>query len=162
MLKLVAAVALFAGFCWFGTQVQLGSHTLFGHLHAIAGTQESQDLFDGTKESAKPLVDDVRRRIAGAPDPGEIAKTKVQEKVAEKLAEKAADKAAEKLADKSPERGDKAAAKTDGKSEPKSQAKVELPKDRAKGHDKDEEITTSERRRLRRLISSAEGASAPR
>jgi hypothetical protein len=150
MLKLVAAVALFAGFCWFGTQVQLGSHTLFGHLHAIAGTQASQDLFDGTKESAKPLVDDVRRRIAGAPDPGEIAKAKVQEKVAERLA------------DKAPERGDKAAAKTDGKSEPKSQAKVELPKDRAKGHDKDEEITTSERRRLRRLISSAEGASAPR
>lgn len=158
MLKLVAAVALFAGFCWFGTQVQLGSHTLFGHLHAIAGTQASQDLFDGTKESAKPLVDDVRRRIAGAPDPGEIAKAKVQEKVAEKVAEKAA----EKLADKSPERGDKAVAKSDGNPEPKSQAKVELPKDRAKGHDKDEEITTSERRRLRRLISSAEGASAPR
>src|ERR1043165_9258543 len=68
MVRLVALVALFAGFCWFGTQVPLGSHTLFGHLHAIAGTRESQDLFDGTRESAKPLVDNVRRRIAGAPD----------------------------------------------------------------------------------------------
>jgi hypothetical protein len=69
MLKLLAFVALFAGFCWFGTTVQLGAHTLFGHLHAIADTKESRDLLDGTKESAKPLVDDVRRRIAGVPEP---------------------------------------------------------------------------------------------
>jgi hypothetical protein len=69
MLKLLAFVVLFAGFCWFGTQIQLGSHTLFGHLHAIAETKESQDLFDGTKESAGPLVKDVRRRIAGVPAP---------------------------------------------------------------------------------------------
>ena len=67
MLKLVALVALFAGFCWVGTHLQLGSHTLFGHLRAIAQTKESQDLFDGTRESAGPLVDDVRRRIAGVP-----------------------------------------------------------------------------------------------
>ena len=69
MLKLLAFVALFAGVCWFGTTVQLGSHTLFGHLHAISETKESRDLLDGTKESAKPLVDNVRRRIAGVPDP---------------------------------------------------------------------------------------------
>jgi hypothetical protein len=74
MLKLVALVALFAGFCWFGTQVPLGSHTLFGHLHAIAGTKESQDLFEGTRDSAKPLVNDVRRRIAGAAEPKEEPK----------------------------------------------------------------------------------------
>jgi hypothetical protein len=69
VLKLLAFVALFAGFCWVGTTVQLGSHTLFGHLHAIAETKESQDLFDGTKQSTRPLVDDMRRRIAGVPDP---------------------------------------------------------------------------------------------
>ena len=165
MLKLVAAVALFAGFCWFGTQVQLGSHTLFGHLHAIAGTPESQELFDGTKESARPLVDNVRRRIAGAPDPTDIAKAKVQEKVADKVAEKLADKASrteDKTGDKTEDKtGDKTTARADLKSEGKDKARDKgKAKDKAK--DKDEEITTSERRRLRRLISSAEGASAPR
>jgi hypothetical protein len=69
MLKLLAFVALFGGVCWFGTTVPLGSHTLFGHLHAISETKESQDLLDGTRRSAKPLVDGMRRRIAGVPDP---------------------------------------------------------------------------------------------
>lgn len=141
MLKLVAAVVLFAGFCWFGTQVQLGSHTLFGHLHAIAGTPESQELFDGTKESAKPLVDDVRRRIAGAPAP---TKDKTEDKTEDKTADKTEDKTAGKTTAK-------ADLKADGKD-----------KDKDKARDRDEEITTSERRRLRRLISSVEGASAPR
>ena len=69
MLKLLAFVALFGGFCWFGTTVPLGAHTLFGHLRAIGATKESQELFDATRQSAKPLVDNVRRRIAGMPDP---------------------------------------------------------------------------------------------
>jgi hypothetical protein len=68
VLKLVAFVALFGGFCWFGTTVPLGDHTLFGHLRAISGTKESQELFDGTRASAKPLLDNVRRRIAGMPE----------------------------------------------------------------------------------------------
>ena len=176
MLKLAAAVALFAGFCWFGTQIPLGSHTLFGHLHAIAGTKESQDLFDGTKESAKPLVDDVRRRIAGAPDP------------TEKLAEKPAGKPAGKPADRS-DRAEKSQGKSEGKSDDKSEDQTHradshqadphqadphnadphqansdvkvagTPQRGTQGHK--DEITSSERRRLRRLISSAE-ASAPR
>jgi Mg-chelatase subunit ChlI len=157
MLKLAAAVALFAGFCWFGTQVQLGPHTLFGHLHAIAGTKESQDLFDGTKESAKPLVEDVRRRIAGAPDPGEDGKTKVQEK------DRGKDQ--EKLAEQSPghSRGAKPETKSETKSDTKSETKPETKTAKRDGKtDKEDETTASERRRLRRLISSAEGASAPR
>jgi hypothetical protein len=79
MLKLVALVALFAGFCWVGTHLQLGPHTLFGHLRAIAQTKESQDLFDGTRESAGPLVDDVRRRIAGVPAPAKTTAPAVEE-----------------------------------------------------------------------------------
>jgi hypothetical protein len=73
MLKLVAFLALFAGVCWFGTTVPLGAHTLFGHLHAISETKESQELFDATRQSAKPLVDNVRRRIAGLPEGTEAA-----------------------------------------------------------------------------------------
>lgn len=69
MLKWVFFLALMGGFVWFGSTVTLGSHTLFGHLQAISHTKESQDLLDGTKQSAKPLVDDVRRRIAGASTP---------------------------------------------------------------------------------------------
>jgi hypothetical protein len=164
MLKLAAAVALFAGFCWFGTQIPLGSHTLFGHLHAIAGTRESQDLFDGTKESAKPLVDDMRRRIAGAPDPTEVARSKVQEKVAEKLAEKAGEKVVEKVVD---DRSDEKSADKTHKGDSTASKVAGAPHPGTAGHkdkdkDKDEEITNAERRRLRRLISSTEGASAPR
>ena len=69
MLKWVFFLAALGAFVWFGSTVTLGPHTLFGHLQAISHTKESQDLLEGTKQSAKPLVDDVRRRIAGAPAP---------------------------------------------------------------------------------------------
>jgi hypothetical protein len=121
MLKLVAFVALFAGLCWFGTMVPLGSHTLFGHLHAISETKESQDLFDGTRQSARPLVDNVRRRIAGVPDPAGAAQP--------------------------PE------------TDQPSRAVAKSPVDAGPPQ---ETVTASERRRLRRLISSAEGASQRR
>jgi hypothetical protein len=75
MLKLIAFAALFAGFCWFGTTVQLGSRTLFAHLRAIGQTKESQELFDGTAQSAKPFVDNLRRKIAGAALPKDPAPT---------------------------------------------------------------------------------------
>ena len=120
MLKLIAFVALFAGVCWFGTMVPLGSHTLFGHLHAISGTKESQDLLDGTKQSAKPLVDNVRRRIAGVPDPAGATKSD-------------SDEASRATARSNPDAGPP-----------------------------QETLTAAERRRLRRLISSAEGSSARR
>src|SRR5260370_27761949 len=68
MLKFLFGLVLVAAFAWFGATVTLGSHTLFGHLQAISHTKESQDLLDGTKKSAQPLVDDVRRRIAGTPE----------------------------------------------------------------------------------------------
>ena len=122
MLKLIAFVALFAGVCWFGTMVPLGSHTLFGHLHAISETKESQDLFDGTKQSAKPLVDNVRRRIAGVPDPAGAGASKAD-------SDEPARTTAKSTADAGPPQ---------------------------------ETLTASERRRLRRLISSAEGTSARR
>ena len=83
MLKGAFFLALLGGFVWFGSTVMLGSHTLFGHLQAISHTKESQDLLDGTKQSAKPLVDDVRRRIAGAPAPAGKAGDKPADRKAE-------------------------------------------------------------------------------
>lgn len=164
MLKLVALVALFAGFCWVGTHMQLGSRTLFGHLRAIAQTKESQDLFDGTRESAGPLVDDVRRRIAGAPAPAKKAPT----------AEEAEDSTDSSKSESAKELAKKDDTKRAKKDETKDQTKPD-PKDNKANDDvarathrhpeggrSQESLTASERHRLRRLISSAEGASAPR
>jgi hypothetical protein len=72
LLKLCVSLAAFIAFAWFGATVKLGSHTLFEHLHAIGQTKESQELVDGTRQAAEPLVDDVKRRI-GHGDKGDKA-----------------------------------------------------------------------------------------
>ena len=64
LLKLVLALVGVGAFVWFGANVALGSHTLFEHLQAIGRTSETKDLLEGTREKARPIVDDVRRRIA--------------------------------------------------------------------------------------------------
>ena len=63
LLKLCMSLAAFVVLAWFGATVKLGSRTLFEHLRAIGQTKESQELVDGTKRAAEPLVDDVKRRI---------------------------------------------------------------------------------------------------
>jgi hypothetical protein len=63
LLKLCMSLAAFLALAWFGATVKLGSRTLFEHLHAIGQTKESQELVDGTKQAAEPIVDDVKRRI---------------------------------------------------------------------------------------------------
>lgn len=73
LLKLGVALMGFVAFAWFGATVKLGPRTLFEHLHAIGQTKESQDLVDGTKRAAGPLVDDVRRHIASKPEPAGVA-----------------------------------------------------------------------------------------
>lgn len=152
MLKLVALVVLFAGFCWVGTHLQLGQHTLFGHLRAIAQTKESQELFDGTRTSAQPLVDDVRRRIAGVP-----AKAKEKDPAAP---DEETDNAPEHKTGQNKGEVAKAEA-TPGKADDARPGKAESAKlEKPKGGPAQETLTPSERRRLRRLISAAEGASA--
>src|SRR3954465_3326120 len=169
MLKRVSLVALFACFCWVGTHLQLGSHTLFGHLRAIAQTKESQDLFDGTRESAEPLVDDVRRRIAGVPAPAKTPAPAVEEADDDAPANKKGELA--KAQDTKSDKAKPDPAKPDSTrrdSTPPDSTKPELtpaPPPRAgpprpEGGPAQETLTPSERRHLRRLISSAEGASA--
>lgn len=65
LIKLLIGLVGVALFVWFGANVPLGSHTLFEHLQAIGRTRETQDLLDGTRQSAQPLVDNVRRRLGG-------------------------------------------------------------------------------------------------
>ena len=63
LLKLGASVVALLAFAWFGMTYKLGSRTLFEHMHAIGQTKESQELVDGTRQVAGPLVDDVRHRV---------------------------------------------------------------------------------------------------
>lgn len=65
LLKLGIALMGLVLFAWFGLTVKLGPQTLFQHLRAIGQSKESQELVDGTRQAASPLVDDVRRRIGG-------------------------------------------------------------------------------------------------
>ncbi|HEY6475601.1 MAG TPA: hypothetical protein VI456_03415 [Polyangia bacterium] len=63
LIKLGITLVGLAAFAWFGVTVKLGSMTLFQHLRAIGQTKESQELVDGTRKAAGPLVDDVRRKF---------------------------------------------------------------------------------------------------
>ena len=63
LIKLLISVVALGVFIWFGANVPLGSQTLFQHLQAIGRTSATKDLLDGTRESAKPLMDSVRRKI---------------------------------------------------------------------------------------------------
>jgi hypothetical protein len=69
ILKLLIGLACLAAFVWFGANVPLGPRTLFEHLQAIGRTRETQELLDGTRDTARPLVDGVRRRLAKPDDP---------------------------------------------------------------------------------------------
>jgi len=94
LLKLGVGLCGLVVFAWFGLTVKLGSQTLFQHLRAIGQSKESHDLMDGTREAAGPLVDDVRRHIAG--HEGAQSGSKAGSKVATKDdAKQAADEAPE-------------------------------------------------------------------
>jgi hypothetical protein len=56
-LKLVLYVGALAGFIWFGSTVELGNRTLFGHIQNIWHTHESQELVDGAKGKVGDLVE---------------------------------------------------------------------------------------------------------
>lgn len=71
IIKLLVGLAGLAVFVWCGSNIPLGSRTLFQHLQAIGGTRETQELLDGTRQSAQPLVDGVRRRLGNAASGGE-------------------------------------------------------------------------------------------
>jgi len=75
LVKLGFGLVALAAVAWFGVTVKLGPRTLFQHLRAIGQTKESQDLVDGTKQAAGPIVDDVRRRISGKPEASAQGKT---------------------------------------------------------------------------------------
>ncbi|MBA3453770.1 MAG: hypothetical protein H0T42_11815 [Deltaproteobacteria bacterium] len=63
MIRLIVFLVLAAGFIWFGSSVNLGKRTLFGHVRAIWATDEVQDLKQGVEQKAAPAVDRVKRGV---------------------------------------------------------------------------------------------------
>jgi hypothetical protein len=64
LIKLIIFAVFVGAFIWFGMNVKLGEHTLFGHIGRIWKTKETQDLVKGTKEAAQPVVDKVKETVA--------------------------------------------------------------------------------------------------
>jgi len=56
LVRLVVLLVVIVGVAWFGSTVQLGKHTLFGHLVRIWHAQETQDLVEGARETAGPSL----------------------------------------------------------------------------------------------------------
>ena len=63
MIRLLVFIVLAAGFVWFGSSVNIGKRTLFGHVRAIWATEQVQDLKHGVEEKAAPAVDRVKRGV---------------------------------------------------------------------------------------------------
>ena len=65
LIHFVFTLVMLAVLFWFATNVQLGNHTLWGHLKAIFGTQEAKDLAQGTKEEAEKVAKRLREKHDG-------------------------------------------------------------------------------------------------
>ena len=63
LIRFLISLAMFAAFIWFAVTVPLGKRTLWGHLHAIFGTQEAKDLADGTKQETQEVARRVREEL---------------------------------------------------------------------------------------------------
>jgi hypothetical protein len=63
-LRLVIYLGVLVAFIWFGTTVELGNRTLFGHIQNIWKTHESQELVDGTKGKVGDLVERASDKVS--------------------------------------------------------------------------------------------------
>ncbi len=63
MLKWLFRLVVLVVVVWFAETVQLGRHSLLGHLFAIAHTRAAKDLADGTKEAGGQLARRVRQEL---------------------------------------------------------------------------------------------------
>jgi len=63
LVRLLISLMMLAAFVWFAVTVPLGKRTLWGHAHAIFGTQEAKDLADGTKEEAEKVARKVKEEL---------------------------------------------------------------------------------------------------
>ena len=61
MIRFLVYLAIAIALAWFATTVQLGKHTLVGHIRAIWHTEEVRDLENGVKQKARPAVERLER-----------------------------------------------------------------------------------------------------
>jgi hypothetical protein len=66
LIKLAITIVCLGLFIWFGLTVKLGKHTLFGHVSRIWKSDEAQDLVQGAKEKAAPVVDEIGQGVKRA------------------------------------------------------------------------------------------------
>jgi hypothetical protein len=66
MIRFLVYLAIVIAVAWFALTVQLGKHTLVGHIRAIWHTEEVRDLKDGVKEKTRPAVERLERGIHAA------------------------------------------------------------------------------------------------
>jgi len=72
LVRFLISMVMLAAFVWFAVTVPLGKRTLWGHVHAIFGTQEARDLAEGTKEEAEKVAQKVKAELH-PPDMAEAA-----------------------------------------------------------------------------------------
>ncbi|MCU1281378.1 MAG: hypothetical protein JWM53_4924 [bacterium] len=63
LVRFLISLVMLAAFVWFAVTVPLGKRTLWGHVHAIFGTQEAKDLAEGTKEEAERVARKVKEEL---------------------------------------------------------------------------------------------------
>lgn len=63
LVRFVISLVMLLAFVWFAVTVPLGKRTLWGHLHAIFGTQEAKDLAEGTKQEAEKVARKVKEQL---------------------------------------------------------------------------------------------------
>jgi hypothetical protein len=61
VIRFLVVLALCVGLAVCGATVKLGKRTFFGHVKAIWSTDEAQDMRQGIKEKAGPVVDKIGR-----------------------------------------------------------------------------------------------------
>ena len=66
LLTFCFSAACLAAFVWFGLTVELGEHTLFGHMRAIGSTPEAKQLGEGIKTKVDDFVGIEAARRAAA------------------------------------------------------------------------------------------------
>jgi hypothetical protein len=63
MFRLLLILAIAAVIAYFGSTVQLGQRTFFGHVRAVWSTDEARDMRKGLEEKAGPALDRMKRGV---------------------------------------------------------------------------------------------------
>jgi hypothetical protein len=66
VIRLLVFLALAGALAYCGATVKLGNRTFFGHVRAIWGTEEVQDLKHGVQDKAGPAVKRVKKGVEAA------------------------------------------------------------------------------------------------